>query len=53
MGISDRSIRELMRILEKGIIPSDPSAAPDLWYCLRELLELREKAKQQTTKATA
>lgn len=41
MGLSDRALRELMRILETGVIPSDESAAFDLYYAVREALESR------------
>lgn len=46
MGISERSIRELIRMLERGKVPTDSSALGDLWYCLRELLELRQRLKE-------
>ena len=41
MGLSDRALRELMRILETGRVPSDESAASDLYYAVREALESR------------
>jgi len=41
MGLSDRALRELMRILETGKVPSDESAASDLYYAVREALESR------------
>lgn len=41
MGLSDRALRELMRILETGKVPTDESAASDLYYAVREALESR------------
>jgi hypothetical protein len=46
MGMSDRSIRELMRTLELRIPTADTCEEVDLCYCLQELLESRQKIKE-------
>ena len=38
MGLTERALRELMRILETGKFPSDDSAASDLYFVVREAL---------------
>lgn len=42
MGLTERALRELLRILESGRVPSDESAASDLFYAVREALENRK-----------
>jgi len=48
MGLTERALRELMRILETGKFPSDDSAASDLYFVVREALENRRTLSDRT-----
>lgn len=48
MGLTERALRELMRILETGKFPSDDSAASDLYFAVREALENRRILSDRT-----
>ena len=48
MGLTERALRELMRILETGKFPSDDSAASDLYFAVREALENRRTLSDRT-----
>lgn len=48
MGLTERALRELMRMLETGKLPSDEAAASDLYFAVREALENRRILSDRT-----
>lgn len=46
MGLTERALRELLRILESGVVPSDESAVSDLFFAVQESLDSRSVITQ-------
>lgn len=53
MGLTERALRELLRILESGVVPSDGSASSDLFFAVREALESRQQLTELRAKLAA